>query len=120
MYHIFPSRGGSYMDRAVNPTPPTLEAGMTPAVRSGAMKILLSAAVAALVLAACAPEDYPREAAGAEASHEVTGGADPTAVSGRSPADSEDTIHHPEADGNSGRPPARPATTTEAGGSGKR
>ena len=108
------------MDRAVNATPPTLEVWMTPAVRRGAMRIVLSVAVASAVVAACAPEDYPRQAAGAEASHEVTGGSDPTAVSGRSPADSEDTIHHPQADGNSGRPPARPATTTEAGGTGKR
>jgi hypothetical protein len=84
------------------------------------MRSVLSAAVAALVLAACSPEDYPREAASADSSHEVTGGADPTATSGRSPADSEDTIHHPQADGNSGRPAARPATTTEAGDSGKR
>jgi len=108
------------MVRAVNPFPPTLEVGMTPSVKRGAGRILLSAAATSLVLAACSPEDYPRESASDQASHEVTGGADPTAVSGRSPADSEDTIHHPQADGNSGRPPARPATTTEAGASGKR
>jgi hypothetical protein len=90
---------------------------MTPSVKRGAMRSVVSAAAAAFVLAACAPEDYPREAAGADSSHEVTGGADPTAVSGRSPADSEDTIHHPQADGNSGRPAARTATTTEAGAS---
>lgn len=96
-----------------------LEAGMTRTVErgNGRGRVLLSAAAVALFLAACAPEDYPREAAGAEASHEVTGGSDPTAVSGRAPADSEDTIHHPQADGNSGRAPARTPTTTEAGAS---
>lgn len=93
---------------------------MTPSVKRGAIRSVVSAAAAAFVLAACAPEDYPREAAAADSSHEVTGGADPTAVSGRSPADSEDTIHHPQADGNSGRPAARAATTTEAEASGKR
>ena len=93
---------------------------MTLRVTYGAKGILLSAALAALLLAACSPEDYPREAAGAEASHEVTGGSDPTAISGRAPADSEDTIHHPRADGNAGRPPARPATTTEVGGTSAR
>ena len=108
------------MDCAVKPHSSHIEAWMTPAVRRSAKRMVLSVAAATLVLAACAPEDYPREAAGAEASHEVTGGADPTAVSGRSPADSEDTIHHPQADGNSGRPPARPATTTEAGATEKR
>lgn len=93
---------------------------MTLRVKHGANGALLSAALAALLLAACSPEDYPREPAGAEASHEVTAGSDPTAVSGRAPADSEDTIHHPQADGNSGRPPARPATTTEVGGTKER
>lgn len=93
---------------------------MTLRVIHGANGALLSAALAALLLAACSPEDYPRESAGAEASHEVTAGSDPTAVSGRVPADSEDTIHHPQADGNSGRPPARPATTTEVGGTKER
>ena len=34
-----------------------------------------------------------------------TGGADPTAVSGRAREADEETIHHPGADGNAGRPP---------------
>ena len=93
---------------------------MTLRVVHGAKGILLSAALAALLLAACSPEDYPREPAGAEASHEVTGGADPTAISGRAPADSEDTIHHPQADGNAGLAPARPATITEVVGTKER
>jgi len=93
---------------------------MPTSVKRGAMRTVLSAAAAALILAACAPEDYPRESAAADSSHEVTGGSDPTSMSGRSPADSEDTIHHPQADGNSGRPAARTATTTEAGASEKR
>ena len=92
---------------------------MTLSVRHGAPWALLSAAAAALVIAGCAPEDYPREAE-ADSTHAVTGGSDPTAVSGRSPADSVATDHHPQADGNSGRPPARPGTLTEAGGTGKR
>lgn len=37
-----------------------------------------------------------------------TGGADPTAVSGRMKDPDEDTIHHPGADGNAGRPPDGP------------
>ena len=45
-----------------------------------------------------------------------TGGADPTAVSGRVKDPDEGTIHHPGADGNDGRPPdgpgARPGTAT--------
>ncbi|MGE5091382.1 MAG: hypothetical protein ACM3OH_04350 [Bacillota bacterium] len=93
---------------------------MTLRVIHGAKGTLLSAALAALLLAACSPEDYPREPAATEASHEVTGGSDPTAISGRAPADSEDTIHHPQADGNAGRPAARPATTTEVGGTKER
>ena len=38
----------------------------------------------------------------------ATGGADPTAVSGRVKDPDEDTIHHPGADGNAGRPPDGP------------
>jgi hypothetical protein len=93
---------------------------MTLRVRHGARGTLLTAALAALLLAACSPEDYPRQPADAEASHEVTGGSDPTAVSGRAPADTAEAIHHPGADGNAGRPPARPATTTEVGGTSER
>ncbi len=75
-----------------------------------------SLALAGMLSSGCAPEDYPREpAADAQASHEVTGGTDPTSISGRVQADSEDTIHHPGADGNTGRAPERVGTRREGG-----
>ncbi len=63
-----------------------------------------------LLLAACEPE-YRRagtEPASAEPVDEVTGGADPTAISGRVKAPDEPNIQHPNADGNAGRPPDGP------------
>ncbi len=45
-----------------------------------------------------------------------TGGADPTAVSGRVKETDEDTIHHPGADGNSGRPDDGPGARGGAAG----
>jgi hypothetical protein len=95
------------------------------------MKRLLVTAAALGVLGACEPEygeaaggaDVTGDAApGAAPEHhlEVTGGADTSAVSGRVPGDTGATIHHPAADGNSGRPPddrmARPAAPAAAGG----
>ena len=47
-----------------------------------------------------------------------TGGADPTAVSGRVKEPDEDTIHHPGADGNSGRPDDGPGARGGAAGAG--
>ena len=48
-----------------------------------------------------------------------TGGADPTAVSGRVQKPDEETIHHPGADGNAGRPDDRHgAVAGAAGGTG--
>jgi hypothetical protein len=38
----------------------------------------------------------------------VTGGADPTAMSGRVKRPDEPNIQHPNADGNAGRPPDGP------------
>ena len=71
------------------------------------MRRLLLAAALTAGLAACEPEyaETAGTAEGAEAADhpEVVGGADPTAVSGKVPGDSG-TIHHPAADGNSGRP----------------
>ena len=73
------------------------------------------AVAAALTLAACEPEygdrvghvgtDDVAPAGGREAEHrlEVSGAADPEAISGDR-ADTTQTIHHPAADGNSGRP----------------
>jgi len=78
------------------------------------VRIAVPALVVAVAMAACSPEDYPPQQAG-EASQEVVGGADPTAVSGRARSDSGDTIHHPRADGNDGRAPDRPGTTAESG-----
>lgn len=69
------------------------------------MKRMLLAAVAAVALTACEPEYDETAGAGSESHLEVTGGADTGAVSGRVPGDSGGTIHHPGADGNSGRPP---------------
>lgn len=68
------------------------------------MKRLILTAAAIAILAACEP-DYA-ETAGRSVTDEhleVTGGADPTAISGGAPADSAHTIHHPAADGNAGR-----------------
>jgi hypothetical protein len=82
------------------------------------MKRLLLAAALLAGTVACEPEyaESARAAGGgdhapgaAEGAAEpgehpdVVGGADPTAVSGRVRGDSG-TIHHPAADGNSGRP----------------
>ena len=68
------------------------------------MKRILLAAAAAAALTACEPE-YDESAGAAPEQHlEVTGGADTGAVSGRVPGDTGGTIHHPAADGNSGRP----------------
>jgi len=69
------------------------------------MRRLLFAAALAAGIAACEPE-YHESADTAEegAGHpEVVGGADPSAISGSEAGDSG-TIHHPAADGNSGRP----------------
>lgn len=80
------------------------------------VRIAVPALVVAVAIAACSPEDYPPPPPpGGEASHEIVGGADPTAVSGRARSDSGDTIHHPRADGNDGRAPDRPGTTAESG-----
>ncbi len=75
-----------------------------------------------LMLAGCSPDDYADSSANrgatvetAPGSEGVTGGSDPTAVSGRIQQDTSETIHHPAADGNSGRPPERRGTVTEAG-----
>jgi hypothetical protein len=69
------------------------------------MRRLLFAAALAAGIAACEPEYHETAETAAEgAEHpEVVGAADPTAVSGSEPGDSG-TIHHPAADGNSGRP----------------
>ena len=72
------------------------------------MRRLLFAAALAAGIAACEPEYHETaESAGTAAEGaehpEVVGAADPTAVSGSEPGDSG-TIHHPAADGNSGRP----------------
>lgn len=85
------------------------------------MKRLLLATLLVAGLAACEPEyaetagtaaaagtddhahDAPEGAAGTAEHAEVVGGADPTAVSGTVPGDTA-SIHHPAADGNSGRP----------------
>ncbi len=80
------------------------------------MKRMLATAAALAALTACEPEYHESAgsadvtgdaAAGAAPEHhlEVTGGADTAAISGRVPGDSGATIHHPAADGNSGRPP---------------
>ena len=79
------------------------------------MTRLLAAAAALSLLMGCEP-DYgetmdhagreavtPAAGRGAEHRLEVSGAADPQAISGNRP-DSTATIHHPAADGNSGRP----------------
>ena len=71
------------------------------------MKRLLLAAALTAGLPACEPE-YAETAGTVEATEavehpDVVGGADPTAISGTVTGDSG-TIHHPAADGNSGRP----------------
>lgn len=71
---------------------------------------MLLAASALVVLAACEP-DYSQQgthASSGEAERAVTGGADPTAVSGRVKAPGEPNIQHPGAGGNDGRPPDGP------------
>jgi hypothetical protein len=70
------------------------------------MRRLLFAAALAAGIAACEPEYHETAETAAEGTEqpEVVGGADPTAISGSEPGDSG-TIHHPAADGNSGRPP---------------
>jgi|GEM_PF-6316937 hypothetical protein len=65
---------------------------------------------AVVLLAACEP-DYPKTdtrptAMAPEGS--VSGGADPTAMSGRVKTADEANIQHPDADGNAGRPPDGP------------
>ncbi|HET9603862.1 MAG TPA: hypothetical protein VFO96_06190 [Gemmatimonadales bacterium] len=68
------------------------------------------AGAALLLIAACEP-DYSSKGAQptqVEPMESVTGGADPTSMSGRvKPAD-EPNIQHPNADGNAGRPPDGP------------
>ena len=88
---------------------------------SAAVRSTVVPAVALLAIAACAPEDYagsPEQGTAATQANapepEIVGGADPTAVSGRIRAHSEDTIHHPGADGNAGRAPDEAGTVTEA------
>ncbi|HEU5358914.1 MAG TPA: hypothetical protein VFU45_07335 [Gemmatimonadales bacterium] len=68
------------------------------------------AGAAVLLLAACEP-DYGKEQshpATVESEDAVTGGADPTAMSGRVKKPGEANIQHPRADGNAGRPPDGP------------
>jgi len=79
------------------------------------MRRLLAVAALLCLLAGCEPEYGDRvghegvegtaPAEGREAEHrlEVTGAADPEAISGNR-ADTTQTIHHPAANGNSGRP----------------
>ena len=79
------------------------------------MNRLLAAAIALSLLTGCEPDygetmdhagrEEVAPAAGRDAEHrlEVTGAADPDAISGHRP-DSTATIHHPAADGNAGRP----------------
>lgn len=70
------------------------------------MQRLLLASVTLVALAACEPDYGDRvDHVGAEAQVHPTGGAEPDAVSGAVPADTNRTIHHPGADGNAGRPP---------------
>lgn len=73
------------------------------------MRLFLAALLVA-ALAGCEP-DYSEAAAHGEpesAAHtEVTGPADPTAISGPAAGDTSGTIHHPAADGNAGRPADR-------------
>jgi hypothetical protein len=67
------------------------------------------AVAAVLVCAACEP-DYGASDASTrmEPPGAVTGGADPTAMSGRVKQPGEPNIQHPNADGNAGRPPDGP------------
>ena len=74
----------------------------------------IATAIAIAALTACEPEyvETTDQATGSEAQAgrpperrlEVTGGAEPAALSGGVPPDTAHTIHHPEADGNAGRP----------------
>lgn len=95
------------------------------------MKRMLLAAAALAALTACEPEyaesagraDVTGDAAaGAAPEHhlEVTGGADTSAISGRVPGDTGSTIHHPAADGNTGRPPDERAHRPLPGAAGGR
>ncbi len=95
--------------------------GWNYAVRWTVLPTLAAATLAAAALFGCAPEDYegsPEHGAAATQvdapEPEIVGGADPTSISGRVRADSEDTIHHPGADGNSGRAPDEVGTVREA------
>jgi hypothetical protein len=93
------------------------------------MRRLLAAAAALGLLAACEPEyadavghagrEELAPAEGREAEHrlEVTGAADPEAISGNR-TDTTETIHHPAADGNSGRPSDDSGAPSAAGHSG--
>lgn len=68
------------------------------------------ACAALILIAACEPDYSSTEAnpTQIEPMESVTGGADPTSMSGRvKPAD-EPNIQHPRADGNAGRPPDGP------------
>lgn len=94
------------------------------------MKRMLVTVAVLAALTACEPE-YRESAGGADVTGdaaagaapehhlEVTGGADTAALSGRVPGDTGATIHHPAADGNSGRPPderaGRPLTEAAGG-----
>lgn len=76
------------------------------------MKRILSLAAAVVLLAGCEPEYADAPAQEAAAHHEEVAGADPTAISGRVKDSTENSIHHPRADGNAGRPddgPGAPA-----------
>lgn len=76
------------------------------------MKRILSLAAALALLAGCEPEYADAPAQAPEAHHEEIAGADPMAISGRVKDSTENSIHHPRADGNAGRPddgPGAPA-----------
>ena len=76
------------------------------------MKRILSLAAALVLLAGCEPDYADAPAQAAEAHHAEVEGAGPTAISGRVKDSTENSIHHPRADGNAGRPddgPGAPA-----------
>lgn len=81
------------------------------------MKRILSLAAALVLLAGCEPEYADSPAQAAEAHHEEVAGADPTAISGRVKDSTENTIHHPRADGNAGRPDDGPGAPSLRAGS---
>ena len=68
------------------------------------------ATAALLLVAACEPDysDKGPEPTQIEPMESVTGGADPTSMSGRVKRADEPNIQHPNADGNAGRPPDGP------------